>query len=150
MTSIIPDQPTAATAELQPRTARTIDALHAHAQSFEQIAAFLSANPDLPGFAIFGDYHVNVPLSTDPDPKAAVAAWTRRAIEAGATVETFSEAHYAGTRLHFGAFCIQAFARVEQVGEQVEVTVKRPEWTWSLGVEIPAHARHEQAEAVNV
>lgn len=150
MTSIIPDQPTAATAELHHRTTATINELHAHAASFTTIATFLQANPDLPGWAKMGTSGVLVSLTSEANPQAAVAAWTTRAINAGATVEMFSDTYHAGTRLYFGPFCIQAFARVEEMGEQVEVTVTRPEWTWSLGIEIPAHARREQAEAVNV
>lgn len=133
MTSIIPDQPTNGLAET---TAQTVAAIHARADGLRSIAAFIAGNPDLPGIAAVTplDHIVLVPLSGRIDPTNTMTAWMTRAISVGARVVRFRRDGDAGINLYFGASCIQMYARCEQVGE----------------IEIPAHARREQAEAVNV
>ncbi|MEU4332368.1 hypothetical protein [Nonomuraea dietziae] len=138
--TIIADQPVKA--ELDKQTVETIDAIRAAIAGFARIAGFLEANPDLPSAPSLYPERVLVCLNSLTDPKAALALWMARAIEAGALVEAPSDSKYAGVELHFGPVHIYVYANRELLGERVRVVEEH----WQLSVEIPAHARREQAE----
>ncbi|MGP3914380.1 hypothetical protein [Nonomuraea sp. 10N515B] len=135
--TIIADQPN--TEQNQRRAERAIADIQARAEGLSDIAHFLRSNPDLPGYATVNIFGVLVPLSTHPDPRAAVSAWMLRAIDAGALAEAFSDGSSAGVRLYFGPMYLQAYANAKQMIEleRIEVVTEQ----WRLGIEIPEHGR---------
>jgi hypothetical protein len=133
------------TAELPPATAKTIAGIQTRIDGFASIAQFLRTNSDLPGTPnLAATSGVLVSLTDQPDPRAAVAQWMNRAIDAGALVEPDLGDMFAGVNLYFGPVCVRAYAKAELMGELVEVKQTQ----WRLGIEIPEHARRVEQPPV--
>lgn len=138
--TIIADQP--ANAELTPAAAQAVVDLQAHSDAYARMAAFIQANPDLPGSLMIVAHAILVPLTSQPDAKAAVSAWMLRAVDAGALVKPFSDHTHAGVHLYFGPVYLQAYAEAKVMGERIEVKQTQ----WRLNIEIPEHARRADPE----
>jgi hypothetical protein len=98
-----------------------IDALE-YARAFQQVAAFLAANPDLAKRANVhrADYTL-IPVPTSEDPGAFIVDAAQRAQAFGAQVEEYAKAEYGGIKIHFGRLYVQVYTDAERVCQKVVV-----------------------------
>ncbi|MEV7008237.1 hypothetical protein [Streptosporangium sp. NPDC051022] len=92
-----------------------------YAQAFQDIAAFLAANPVLAKRASVHPERVLVSVTTADDPGAFIVEAARCGQAAGARVEEYATAEYGGIKIHFGPVCVQVYAKAELVCSQVVV-----------------------------
>ena len=99
------------------------DALE-YARAYEQVAAFLAANPDLakrvdhyPGTGFLAC------VNSDADPVATISEAARRACEAGAQAKEEADSRYGGVKLSFGPVHLKVYADASKVCSRVVVGV---------------------------
>ncbi|MFI6496825.1 hypothetical protein [Nonomuraea typhae] len=93
-----------------------------YARAFDQVAAFLAANPDLAERAMvhLAEY-THICVGSEDDPAAVIVDAARRGCEAGASVEEYANDKYGGVKIHFGPLYVDVFADASRVCSKVVV-----------------------------
>ncbi|MER6942547.1 hypothetical protein ABT294_00865 [Nonomuraea sp. NPDC000554] len=93
-----------------------------YARAYEQVAAFLAANPDL---AKHANVHIArytlVAVPTDRDAVAFIVDAARRGREHGAPVEEWADGKHGGVKIHFGPLYVNVYAGADRVCSKVVV-----------------------------
>lgn len=95
-----------------------------YARAYQQVAAFLAANPDL---AKRVDHYVGTGflacVNLAADPVETIANVARRGREAGAQVAEEADSRYGGVKLLFGPISLKVYADAARVCSRVVVGV---------------------------
>ena len=93
-----------------------------YAHAYEQVAAFLAANPELGERAnIYPALYTNIVPPYDADPVAFIVDAARRGREYGVPVEEWSDGKHGGVKIRFGPLHVKVYASAEKVCRRVVV-----------------------------
>lgn len=114
-----------------------------YARAYEQVAAFLTANPDLAERANDdgrGRFLVSVGYTRDP--VAEILSAAQRGREAGVQVTEHVSEKFGGVKLHFGPVWLQVYASVDKVCQKVVVGMK-PDVQYALSFDLDGTPRKQ-------
>ncbi|MEV7013479.1 hypothetical protein [Streptosporangium sp. NPDC051022] len=94
-----------------------------YAQAFQDIAAFLTANPRLAERATVRPNYVMIYVTAllKDDPVGFIMDAARLGLAAGARVEEYANQKFGGVHLHFGPVYVQVYTEAKLVCSQVVV-----------------------------
>lgn len=109
-------------ASISSRAVQAVEKARATAHSWNRVAMFLQANPDIANLAYHYPAYVLVSLATVDDPAATIADYASRAAQAGARIEADISDEYSGLKAWVGSVVyINFYARSEHVCEVAPV-----------------------------
>ncbi|MFI7125910.1 hypothetical protein ACIBQ1_09465 [Nonomuraea sp. NPDC050153] len=147
MTITSPAQTSETLASKQPTSVR--DALE-YASAYEQVAAFLAANPDLAEQAtVHLARYTHIVPPADADPVAFIVDAAKKGREFGATIEEWADGKHGGVKIHLGPLYVSVYTTADRVCRKVVVGVIE-DVKYALVVDLDGNPRKDadQAEAV--
>jgi hypothetical protein len=95
-----------------------------YARAYEQVAAFLSANPDLAERAtVYLARYTNIVPPYGEDPVAFIVDAAKRGREFGAPVEEWADGKHGGVKIGFGPLHVKVYTTADRVCSRVVVGV---------------------------
>lgn len=118
-------------AETQTEQPKAVTEALEYARAYEQVAAFLAANPDLAKRAdVYLGRSTNIVPPYDADPIAFILDAARRGREYGAAVEEWADGHHGGVKICFGPLNVKVYTTVDKVCRRVVTgVVEQVEYT---------------------